>query len=89
MNSIKGIGWEYHSIEQTPFVPSSEHNAKQALIKLHKAINARGLNEQERQFLFAGLYGGHAVTRRERGAWKQLEREINRRAKVEQRISFL
>jgi len=57
-------------------------------MNLHKEINRKGRNEQESQFLFPGLYGVKAVTKRERGAWKQLERQINRKEKSEKRISF-
>lgn len=47
-------------------------------MNLHNTITMRGRDEQERQYLFSGLYGNHAVTRRERGRWMQLERRIRR-----------
>jgi hypothetical protein len=40
-------------------------------------IKTKGNNEQEKQYLFPSLYGDKALTKREAGAWKQLENHLN------------
>ena len=44
------------------------------LTSIHARINNRGRDEQENQYLFAGLYGEKALTRKERGNWAMFER---------------
>lgn len=48
-------------------------------IELFNNIKRKGRDEQERQYLFPGLYGQKALTRSERGAWKNFEREVQKR----------
>lgn len=48
-------------------------------ILLFNKIKRKGRDEQESQYLFPGLYGQKALTKRERGAWKNFEREVNKR----------
>lgn len=48
-------------------------------IDLFNKIKRKGRDEQESQYLFPGLYGQKALTKREKGAWKNFEREVNKR----------
>ena len=44
---------------------------------LHTKINTRGRDEQERAYLFDGLYNtAHRLTKAERGAWLQIANRI-------------
>lgn len=48
-------------------------------ILLLNKIKRKGKDEQEKQFLFSGLYGAKALTKQEKGSWKQLENIIKRK----------
>lgn len=48
-------------------------------IELFNNIKRKGRDEQESQYLFPGLYGQKALTRAEKGAWKNFEREVQKR----------
>jgi hypothetical protein len=58
--------------------------------QMHQAINGRGQREQEQGYLFPCLYPSRekALTRRERGAWSQFEREFKKKVQAEKRIQF-
>lgn len=46
---------------------------------IHAKINTRGRDEQEKAYLFAGLYNtAHRLTRNERGAWNSLSNQFKR-----------
>jgi hypothetical protein len=45
-------------------------------IELFNKIKTKGRYEQEKQYLFSGLYGNKALTKNEVGAWKQLQNKL-------------
>jgi hypothetical protein len=57
-------------------------------ILLFNKIKNKGRHEQEKQFLFPTLYGSKAVTRNEKGAWKQVENYLNKKTKREKKFKF-
>jgi hypothetical protein len=50
-------------------------------IELFNKIKTKGRYEQEKQYLFSGLYGNKALTKNEVGAWKQLENKLKSKIK--------
>lgn len=51
------------------------YSKKQSLIA---KIKTKGWNEQERQYLFSGLYGNKAVTKNTIGQFKTFDRQLRR-----------
>lgn len=50
-------------------------------IELFNKIKRKGRDEQERQYLYSGLYGNKAVTKNEIGIYKQYENKFKKELK--------
>ena len=45
-------------------------------MNINKKINSKGNAEQEKSYLFAGLYNNKALTKHTKGNYKQFERNL-------------
>lgn len=52
-------------------------------MNIHTKINTKGRDEQEKQYLFPGLYGQKALHKNEVGAWVNMEKYLNKKHKQE------
>lgn len=59
--------------QKTPIWEQISMNHRQLALMLK--IRRKGRDEQERQYLFSGLYGSKAVTKNTRGLYKMYERK--------------
>jgi len=55
-------------------------------MNLHVKINTKGRDEQEKQYLFPGLYGQKALHKNEIGAWLQMEKYLKNKHKVDLKL---
>jgi hypothetical protein len=56
------------------------------IIALLKKIETKGFYEQERSYLFAGLYGARPLRRRTIGLYKQWDRKIGKMVRQRRRF---
>lgn len=57
-------------------------------MNINKIIETKGYYEQEKQFLFPGLYGNNAVTKNTKGMYINFHRELLKRDKLGNKLKY-
>ncbi len=56
-------------------------------MNINKLITTRGNNEQEKQYLFSGLYGNKAVTKQTKARYINFDKWLKKHEQAAQRIN--